>query len=334
MPPGDTIYFKNGVLIRTDTTDVSPQTQELIDSILESYRGQPIFSRKDPPQFIMPEWAMFLVVVGILAFLFLIYIGIPFYLKKRKQKITVRKLIDKNAVFFHTWLTEHNPYYDSLPGSLKEIFLQRTVEFMSSKDFHFHKMDAHEKIPLLISAAAVQVTFGLKKYRMDFFRRIHVMGNEYKIKSIDHTYWGHVSKTGIHISWRHFEIGFDNYTDAHNMGIHEMAHALSFDLFLGFPNKEDSFLKNRLREFRENERATFQKVKRTSHHILYEYGSENFDEFWAVSIEHFFENPLILKQSEPGLYRSICEMLNQDPLTNRKILDYDAAGINSSSVFF
>src|SRR5438045_9555206 len=53
---------------------------------------------------------------------------------------------------------------------------------------------------------------------------------------------------------------------------------------------------------------------------LRDYAFTNLQEFWAVSVEAFFENPSGLKQSLPQLYGTLCDILNQDPLTGDKIL--------------
>ena len=50
------------------------------------------------------------------------------------------------------------------------------------------------------------------------------------------------------------------------------------------------------------------------------YAFTNLQEFWAVSVEAFFDNPAGLKQSLPQLYGTLCDILNQDPLTRDKIL--------------
>jgi len=54
--------------------------------------------------------------------------------------------------------------------------------------------------------------------------------------------------------------------------------------------------------------------------ILCNYAFTHFEEFWAVSVEAFFELPQELKTYLPALYHSLCEVLNQDPLTEKKEL--------------
>jgi MtfA peptidase len=44
-----------------------------------------------------------------------------------------------------------------------------------------------------------------------------------------------------------------------------------------------------------------------------EYALRNFQEFWAESIELFFEKPAAMKAAYPQLYNAMQSLLNQDP---------------------
>ena len=58
----------------------------------------------------------------------------------------------------------------------------------------------------------------------------------------------------------------------------------------------------------------------THRSYLRNYAFTNMQEFWAVSLEAFFESPAELKANMPELYGTLCDILNQDPLTVNKIL--------------
>jgi MtfA peptidase len=51
--------------------------------------------------------------------------------------------------------------------------------------------------------------------------------------------------------------------------------------------------------------------------LLGEYAAVNYHEFWAVSVETFFENPVCLIQDLPELYQAMVSLLRQDPLEMR-----------------
>jgi hypothetical protein len=53
-------------------------------------------------------------------------------------------------------------------------FLERLYRFKKGKKFHFVNLEKDNEMEALISAAAVQITFGLQKYCMNFFRNIYI----------------------------------------------------------------------------------------------------------------------------------------------------------------
>jgi Mlc titration factor MtfA (ptsG expression regulator) len=48
--------------------------------------------------------------------------------------------------------------------------------------------------------------------------------------------------------------------------------------------------------------------------ILGSYAATNYNEFWAVAVENFFERPKQMKDALPELYQAMCLLLNQDTL--------------------
>jgi Mlc titration factor MtfA (ptsG expression regulator) len=51
--------------------------------------------------------------------------------------------------------------------------------------------------------------------------------------------------------------------------------------------------------------------------LLGEYAAVNYHEFWAVSVETFFENPVCMKHDLPELYQAMVDLLRQDPLQSK-----------------
>ena len=126
-------------------------------------------------------------------------------------------------------------------------------------------------------------------------------------------YIGHVAPTGIYISWKYFVTGFADYTDGVNVALHEMAHALHHENFIKETGIDWDFRKDfeRLPSV-FGPMITQAILQRKSY--LRGYAFTNFQEFWAVSVEYFFENSQGLKDNLPQLYSILCETLNQDPL--------------------
>ncbi len=94
--------------------------------------------------------------------------------------------------------------------------------------------------------------------------------------------------------------------------LHEMAHALRHQ--------------NQLKEFGIDTEFKIDFSKYTRHYgpaliqallhrcsFLRTYAFTNFEEFWAVSVEAFFELPTGLKKHLPKIYDALCEVLSQNP---------------------
>jgi Mlc titration factor MtfA (ptsG expression regulator) len=205
------------------------------------------------------------------------------------------------------------PYFNQLNESNKQKFLKRVYNFRKSKSFHFQGIDSEEEIMILVSAASIQLSFGLKNYMLPFFRDIHILADAYDAIDSKEKYIGHVAPTGIYISWKYFVRGFADYTDGVNVALHEMAHALHHENFIKETGVDWDFRK----DF-EKLSAVFgpmiTQVIIQKKSYLRGYAFTNFQEFWAVSVEYFFENSQGLKDNLPQLYTILCDTLNQDPL--------------------
>jgi len=205
------------------------------------------------------------------------------------------------------------PYFNQLNESNKQKFLKRVYNFKNSKTFHFHGLDKVEEVEILVSAAAVQVSFGLKNYLLPFFKDIHILNDAYPSLDSKETYIGHVAPNGIYISWKYFVRGFTDYTDGVNVALHEMAHALHHENFIKETGVDWDFRK----DFEKlpavfGPMITQAILQRRSY--LRGYAFTNFQEFWAVCVEYFFENSQGLKDNLPQLYTILCDTLKQDPL--------------------
>ena len=220
----------------------------------------------------------------------------------------------RGEAFDHS-LQKHNRFYRHLSTPGKKRFMQRTVEFMRSKEFKYYELDNDENIALLVSAAAIQISFGLDTYLLDYFKTIHILKTDYHYGNYNTAFMGHVNSSGIYFSWYNFLKGFDDYGDANNVGLHEMAHALAYVNFVAKAEGQDVKFKRRFEEFSRIARPIFNSMKEGNTNVLDKYAATDFQEFWAVSVETFFEKPKELKTKMPQLYIAISDLLNLDPLS-------------------
>jgi len=260
------------------------------------------------------SWLLFIFMIAVAMVISLV----RYWRFKSIAKETSRIFEEKKASY-HKILDDYNPYYKSLGAAGQERFIRRTISFMHSKHFQYVGIEAEEKMPVLISATAIQLTFGLKHYLLDYFKTIYVMKDNYRYGLSAVPFEGHVNDNGIYLSWNNFIREYSDYTDGENVGLHEMAHALTYVNFTVQDGMDYSF-RYKFHKFSRIGRPIFARMQQGETNLLNKYGATSYDEFWAVCIESFFERPFPFREQMPHLYYALCRLLNQDPSTKDKIL--------------
>ena len=210
-------------------------------------------------------------------------------------------------------------YFNDLPEESKRKFVKRVCQFQASKKFHFIGLENNADIAILVSASAIQLTFGLNNYMMSYFKDIYLLADAYHLDNEEELFIGHVAPDGIYLSFKHFLYGYSSTTtDNINVAVHEMAHALVYNNFFAQYGVDKHFRLNYER-FSSSTGAILADVITNRRSYLRSYAFSNLHEFWAVSVEAFFVNPAGLKLNMPELYDVLCRVLNQDPGTKHKI---------------
>ena len=189
-------------------------------------------------------------------------------------------------------------YFNGLEPVLKKKFVQRVYNYAQHKKFHFIGLQEREEIPVLISASAIQLTLGLENYQMAYFKNIYVLADAYRMDNDEELYVGHVAPDGIYLSWKHFLYGYVEHRDNINVGVHEMSHALLFNNYFARYNVDKNFRLN-YEKFSTTTGPILANVITRRKSYLRTYAFTNIHEFWAVSVEAFFENPVGLKENMP-----------------------------------
>ncbi len=206
------------------------------------------------------------------------------------------------------------PYYGFLSAKDRRAFEQRVGDWVNDKEWHGRGVEVSREMQVLIAGSAVQVTFGLDPLLLMHFTRIIVYPDQYRNRTQDRDHIGEVNPgmRVIAISWKHFMEGFDDGTDARNVGLHEMAHALWFENDI--PNGEDGFLLPRhLKTWRALAKEEAERINAGEKRFFRDYAATNQAEFFAVAVEYFFEQPLGYREQLPDLYEAMCQLLGQDP---------------------
>jgi len=236
-----------------------------------------------------------------------------------------RKFIECET-FYHSVVSRYIRYYNRLSLEDQHKFLFRTFLFRKARRFHYIEVRESAEMPILISAVAIQLTFGLDKYMLNYFNDIYVLKDDYHYGFYSRPFMGHVDQSGIYLSWDNFMKGISGQTPFCNVGLHEMGHALAYVTFIT-ETEEDKHFKKEFKNFSKVARPIFTSMQSGNRNLLGEYAAVNYHEFWAVSVETFFENPVCLRQDLPDLYQAMVTLLRQDPLQTR------SNNVNGKAVF-
>jgi Mlc titration factor MtfA (ptsG expression regulator) len=207
-------------------------------------------------------------------------------------------------------LSTWQPYFKNLQPFLQQKFIQRVNEFMQQKIFIIHSKDGYKEMPILTSAAAIQLSFGLNDFLFPWFNTIEIFTNEFYDSTSNKIINGEVDGNSIAIAWNPFLKGYANNTDRENVGIHEMAHALYYQKMI--VDKNDAvFISGFTEVMKQGEKIYAMRNPRES--LFNNYAYKNRQEFWAESVEVFFEDPLNMQINYDELFTAIKTLLNQDP---------------------
>ncbi len=265
---------------------------------------------------------LFLLVVLIIFYLFkfvkssvyyriLDYIDIYRFLKQKEIKYAYKNQ-NKNSLneLEENTLKENFSYYNKLSKEKQTIFGYRVKQFFEDKTFiGMEGLEIDGKILILIAATAVKLTFGLRYYKFSYFHTFRIYPSRFYSKLINSYMYGGTSVTGVmSLAWDRFEYGFENTVDNINLGFHEFAHALiisqQYDIsiisFKRYTAEYDVQVEN-AKDIMKND------------DFFREYAYTNDMEFFAVVVEHFFENPILLREKLPNLYVCLSKLLLQDP---------------------
>ncbi|MGQ0826994.1 MAG: zinc-dependent peptidase, partial [Bacteroidota bacterium] len=223
----------------------------------------------------------------------------------------VQSSIDDTII--HAELERSFPYFKTLDLSLQQRFVKRTSFFIQQKKFVARReLAMTDAIRILVTACAIQVTFGLDTYILDTFEYVVIYPNVYESPLTGKMHKGETNLSGfICLSWKHVLEGIRNPNDNYNLGLHEWTHALRFNSI----NYEatDYFFDGYINKWVAHALPEYTRLKNGKPSIFRRYGAANIHEFLSVCTEHFFESPDEFKSTAPGFFSQMCILFNQSP---------------------
>ncbi|MDB4835508.1 zinc-dependent peptidase [Cyclobacteriaceae bacterium] len=210
-------------------------------------------------------------------------------------------------------LTRNFPFYKYLSAVEKKHFVIRVKMFVTEKEFIGRKMVINDRQKVLIAATAIQLTFGFPPIILKHFKKIILYPDKYTSTTTNLEHYGEVNTRGIIVlSWRYFERSLKTETDGKNLGLHEMAHALKLENTI--KNGEYGFIsKWLLGNLYQTSLREMNKIRSGQNTFLRKYAAANEEEFFAVSVEYFFEKPIEFQAKVPELFILLTQILRQNP---------------------
>lgn len=216
----------------------------------------------------------------------------------------------------HDVLNRVHHFYRRLNSIQQDKFCKRVRWFIKNKTFEGKGIELKNRDICVISAMAIELTWGMELYKITHFWRIIVYPEKYYSPFTNSFNAGEVNTRGdIVLSLEAVYEGNADRADGFNVALHEFAHALSFNRI--FAENDDNFY------------YYYDKWERIADHFLRSksgekdeiircYGLKNKHEFFAVVVENFFERPSQLKAIHLEIFKSTMKLLNINPLDPSK----------------
>ncbi len=207
-------------------------------------------------------------------------------------------------------LYEKFPYFALLNDREQRVFVNRLRYIRNRKTFRSRDegLVFTEEMEILLSAAITQLTFGLTKFDLENLTDIQLTASSFYSRIVGRDVKGLTFERGrIILSWADFQEGYRISNDKLNLGLHELAHSLWISHF------KDSDLTAYFDEWNVVALRELQSIRLgTDSDFLRDYAATNIEEFWACSVECFFEAPVEFRNKISDLYSKMVQVLNQD----------------------
>lgn len=228
--------------------------------------------------------------------LYLYWYPIPKKLKSGQRKI----------------LTNNFSFYNRLSAKRKVYFEHRVKSFVDYYQFIGKgNLEVTDEMKMLISGTYVMLTFGMRNYLVDLFKKIIIYPTQYYSTITNENHKGEYNPRmkAVVFSWEDFLSGHQSTNDNINLGLHEFSHVLHFHCM----KSNDSSAVIFFDEFNEIVKY-YQDIKLnkalTEKGYFRAYAFENQFEFLSVIIESYFETPDSFRKEFPRLFDNVSKMLN------------------------
>ena len=244
--------------------------------------------------------------------------------RRRARKRLLRSPLDDHA---RAIIAREVPLTRKLPPALREKLEGRINLFLEQVEFlGCNGLEVTEDMRLSIAAQACLLVVNTDTWYQNL-RTILIYPGAFKSRRAEHHGYVVTERETVRIgeswprgpvilSWAAAEGGARDAADGHNVVFHEFAHQID-DLSGQADGLPPLARAQSLAGWRDAFVGAFQRhvaAVEEGHTTLFDpYGAEGPEEFFAVSVELFFERPQPFLAREPALYRQLSTLFQLDP---------------------
>lgn len=244
-------------------------------------------------------------------------------LRKRatRQRLLAKPLTDHQRSI----ILENAPLFEKVPVELRRSIEGKTNRFLHQVEFiGCNGLEVTEEMELTIAAQAC-LLIANKNMWYDTLLTILIYPDAFTSRQVKHDGYvvteGETTRLGeswargpVVLSWFHSARGAFIDDDGHNVVLHEFAHQLD-----GLSGHTDGapILGSQFKDWQNVLNEAYERLIRNvetgRETFLDAYGATAPEEFFAVLVEVFFEQPIDLKKEEPAVYAQLSKFFDLDP---------------------
>ncbi len=243
---------------------------------------------------------MFNIILIAVAFPFILF----FIFYKLTTPSTNQRTVRSAVILEGLKLIQNLTFYKQLDESGKKRLIKDVNKLFLNKEFlNSHQTSLDDEKAYKIALVLALTAFGLETgYHYENLKKIIIYPKKFYSNIVGAEVKGLSHHSGVlQLSWEDFVAGFDTNDDRTNLGLHECAHLLVICKYVKI--KQGHWANTAIATI------TFLKNNPNYQTIFRAYAFSNLDEFWACSVEHFFELPFQFSKIHPQLYHATKEEL-------------------------
>jgi Mlc titration factor MtfA (ptsG expression regulator) len=225
-------------------------------------------------------------------------------------------------------LNNRLPVYKKFPEQLKQNLQNLMKVFLYEKTFiGCAGLEVTEEMEVVVAAQACLLLLNRKTTEYQDLTTIYLYPTSFKATRQVRDELGLVSTESSHLlgeswstgkvilAWDNVDKGIRNFTDGHNVVLHEFAHQLDHESGStnGAPILNTRAAYKSWAYVFGKEFEKLQKSEPNGKNIIDYYGATNPAEFFAVATETFFEEPVKMYDNHKELYQQLSSYYHLDP---------------------